>query len=159
MISPKPLIQLTEPCSSSSSQKLELLETCTLSSQPSTETPNQEYTQWQSNRLVQLPYRCETGGYPKSTYFIDDLAKELKETWVGKNIEDLKTDENEKDNPNSDIVINTLFYVDDIVCLTESEEDLQKLLNVIYSWCFKWRFEVNVLKIIFYMWGKIGRKK
>ena len=36
--------------------------------------------------------------------------------------------------------------MDDIVCLSDTEEDLQKLLNVIYSWCFRWRFEVNVLK-------------
>ena len=36
--------------------------------------------------------------------------------------------------------------MDDIVCLADTEKDLQQLLNVIYNWCFTWRFEVNVLK-------------
>ena len=76
------------------------------------------------------------------TIFIDDL----KHTGVGIVIEDLDNESEDKNKEKEQTLVNSLFYVDDIVCLAESEEDLQLLLNVIYSWCFRWRFEVNILK-------------
>ena len=37
------------------------------------------------------------------------------------------------------VQINT-YYADDLVLLSENEQDLQSLLNVLYDWCYKCRF-------------------
>ena len=39
-----------------------------------------------------------------------------------------------------------LLYADDIVCLAESENELQSILFIIEIWCKKWRLEVNLTK-------------
>lgn len=36
-----------------------------------------------------------------------------------------------------------LLYSDDIVLLAESESELQKMLNAVNLWCFKWRLAIN----------------
>ena len=38
------------------------------------------------------------------------------------------------------------MYADDIVCLAETENDLQSILFIIENWCKKWRLEVNLTK-------------
>jgi hypothetical protein len=38
------------------------------------------------------------------------------------------------------------MYADDIALLSKSEDDLQKMLNIFYSWCRKWRMKVNINK-------------
>ena len=42
-----------------------------------------------------------------------------------------------------DVCIPLLLYADDIVLLAESEKDLQKLLDKLFTWCHKWRMQVN----------------
>ena len=43
-------------------------------------------------------------------------------------------------------MLSILLYADDIVCLAESETDLQSILFIIEKWCKKWRLEVNLSK-------------
>ena len=42
--------------------------------------------------------------------------------------------------------VSNLLYADDIVLLAESENDIQQMLHVVYTWCKKWRMEVNLSK-------------
>ena len=39
-----------------------------------------------------------------------------------------------------------LRYADDIVLISESADDLQNMLNVLNTWCNKWRLAVNETK-------------
>ena len=64
--------------------------------------------------------------------YINDLATELKEAGIGIALD-------------SDLIC-ILLYADDIVLLANSEADLQLLLDIVHSWCSKWRLEVNLLK-------------
>ncbi len=43
-------------------------------------------------------------------------------------------------------VISVLAYADDLVLLAENAADLQCLINILQTWCFKWRLSVNVDK-------------
>ncbi len=62
--------------------------------------------------------------------FINDLLVELR---------DEKLD--------SDVLVSNVFaYADDLVIISESEMDLQRLLNIVRSWCNKWRLAVNIDK-------------
>ena len=65
--------------------------------------------------------------------YINDLAEELKLSNIGLEIEN---------GPR----LNCLLYADDIVLLSETENDLQLLLKIVNVWCSKWRLEVNLLK-------------
>ena len=42
--------------------------------------------------------------------------------------------------------VSSLAYADDIVILSDSEEDLQCMLNCFANWCHKWQLLVNVNK-------------
>ena len=44
------------------------------------------------------------------------------------------------------LILNILLYADDIVLITENEEDMQSLLFIVQNWCQKWRLEVNLEK-------------
>ena len=68
--------------------------------------------------------------------FINDLAKEIKTSGVGVNL----------NIENEITLINILLYADDIVLFAENEADLQSLLNIVEIWCEKWRLEVNLTK-------------
>ncbi len=47
----------------------------------------------------------------------------------------------------SDILVSNVFaYADDLVIISESELDLQRLINIVRSWCNKWRLAVNIDK-------------
>ena len=73
--------------------------------------------------------------------FINDLASEVKNSGVGL---DLNIDNNDG---NIEITfLNILLYADDIVLFAENELDLQFLLNIVETWCEKWRLEVNLTK-------------
>ena len=43
-------------------------------------------------------------------------------------------------------MLSALLYADDIVLLAENEEDLQQQLNIVHSWCSKWRISINMDK-------------
>ena len=55
-------------------------------------------------------------------------------------------DESVTNIPRSLLFLNILLYADDIVCLAETEMDLQELLLIVETWCRKWRLEVNLSK-------------
>ena len=65
--------------------------------------------------------------------YINDLAKEIKESGIGIDVDE-------------GLLVSVLLYADDIVLLADSEADLQSLLNIVHSWCSRWRLEVNLLK-------------
>ena len=64
--------------------------------------------------------------------FVNDLAVQLKNLNLGVEVA------NEK--------ICLLMYADDIVLLTDSEEDMQVLLNKLGEWCNQWRLRINMNK-------------
>lgn len=64
--------------------------------------------------------------------YINDLVKALKDGASGITIDDF--------------VIVCLLYADDLVLLSENEEDLQTMLNILNDWCRKWRMRINVNK-------------
>ena len=39
--------------------------------------------------------------------------------------------------------VSILLYADDIVLLAETEEDLQRMLNVLAEWCESWKMKIN----------------
>ena len=65
--------------------------------------------------------------------YINDLAHEIRNTGIGLEL-------------NDNTFVNILMYADDIVLLTACETDMQYLLNIVESWCSKWRLEVNLSK-------------
>ena len=42
--------------------------------------------------------------------------------------------------------LSVLCYVDDVVIITENEENMQIVLDYIAVWCKKWRMKVNTKK-------------
>ena len=64
--------------------------------------------------------------------FINDLALELKDAGVGVHINFKNYVFNNENVTNSDteFIICTLLYADDIICLAETEEDLQILIDI-----------------------------
>ncbi len=64
--------------------------------------------------------------------YLNPLLTELKRSGIG-----VKIGENS---------ICVLAYADDLVLISESAQDLQKLLDILYSWCYKWRLMVNTDK-------------
>ncbi len=65
--------------------------------------------------------------------FINDLVQDMDLYGKGVNLcQNLK--------------VSCLLYADDLAILAESEEDLQGMLNVLQTWCQKWRMRVNVRK-------------
>ncbi len=42
--------------------------------------------------------------------------------------------------------IPVLAYADDLVLVSETPDGLQKLIDILYSWCHKWRLSVNIDK-------------
>ena len=64
--------------------------------------------------------------------FIDSLIKEIKREGLGINI--------------GDLIISILAYADDLVLISENEENLQCLLDIVSQWCRKWRLSINNAK-------------
>ena len=65
--------------------------------------------------------------------FINDLATDLNNSGNGINIE-------------NDLSVKVLMFADDLAILSESEQDLQNMIQSLYTWCKKWRMKVNVNK-------------
>ena len=61
--------------------------------------------------------------------YVNDLVHDLTSFVEGINM----NDEN----------ITCLLYADDLVLLAESEEGLQRLLDVVNTWCNTWSMKVN----------------
>jgi len=86
-------------------------------------------------RYFNVECSVEQGNIISPTFFsihINDLATELKLLDVGVPIDDEK--------------LCILLYADDIVLLSESENDLQTILNAVHKWCQSWRMKINVSK-------------
>ena len=76
--------------------------------------------------------------------FIDTLAQELNNSGKGITLEHV-LGQNDDEN-RSQTMVTCLFYCDDIALLAENEEDLEFLLNILHSWCLKYRMSDNMLK-------------
>ncbi len=64
--------------------------------------------------------------------YINDLAIDLKGCTNGINI--------------GDLILHALCYVDDLALISDSEINLQKMLDAVFLWCKRWRMRVNVNK-------------
>ena len=65
--------------------------------------------------------------------FINDLLKEVEKAELG-----IHLGEGGR--------IGGMLFADDFVGLSDSKEQLQKLIDVVYSYCSKWRLKANVTK-------------
>ncbi len=65
--------------------------------------------------------------------YINDLAKDLNDSKKGIKI-------------NDNLMISLLLYADDLAIMADSEDNLQYMLNILESWCKKWRMRVNIKK-------------
>ena len=65
--------------------------------------------------------------------FISDLLEEIDRAQIGIQLK----------NGNK---VGGLLFADDFVGITESSENLQQLINIIYEFCSKWRLYANVNK-------------
>ncbi len=43
-------------------------------------------------------------------------------------------------------IIQWFLYADDIALISNSEQDLQNMLNILHNWCNKWRMKLNINK-------------
>ena len=64
--------------------------------------------------------------------FIDDLIRELKNSKIGVQV--------------LDTLVNMLANADDLVLIVPTQAGLQQLLNIVESWCRKWKIQVNMDK-------------
>ena len=64
--------------------------------------------------------------------YINDLAQEIVERNYGVPIDDQK--------------LGILLYADDIVLIAPNKEESQDMLDILNTWCKKWRMRVNVGK-------------
>ena len=64
--------------------------------------------------------------------FLNDLATDLKSKNCGIDINGYN--------------LSILLYADDIVLLSENEDDLQKMLDALTEWCSKWQMVINDTK-------------
>ena len=65
--------------------------------------------------------------------YINDLLCEFKKSQAGVNLNGIGT-------------VNVLAYADDIVLVSETETGLKELLNILGTWCRKWRVQINATK-------------
>ena len=65
--------------------------------------------------------------------FINGLLKEVEQAGLGVELSDGNT-------------IGGMLFADDFVGVSNSEEELQRLINVAHAYCCKWRLKTNVSK-------------
>jgi exonuclease III len=75
-------------------------------------------------------------------YFINELAKELRESGAGLTIEGLD--------------LGALLYADDVILMAESQEKLQALVDVVDRFCRKWHMDINLGKSKIMVFGRKG---
>ena len=73
--------------------------------------------------------------------FINDLLKEVEKAELG-----IHLGEGGR--------IGGMLFADDFVGLSDSKEQLQKLIDVVYSYCNKWRLKANVTKSVVMVYTK-----
>ena len=78
--------------------------------------------------------------------FINDLVLEVKSLGYGIQISDT-------------CKLSCLLYADDLALISENEKDLQAMLDVLSSWCNRWRVNVNVDKTKIVQFGKQSQNK
>ena len=61
--------------------------------------------------------------------YINDLATDINALCCGIDIDDVN--------------LAILFFADDIALIVPDAQSLQSMLNVVYTWCKKWRLTVN----------------
>ena len=64
--------------------------------------------------------------------FVNDMVSEINSLNKGLSIGDRR--------------VSCLLYADDIVLMSDTPDNLQDILNTVYSWCSKWRLGVNMSK-------------
>ena len=88
---------------------------------------NDMYTDW-----FEAPFGVKQGDILSPTLFVlfvNDLALQIKKNNLGVCLDDT--------------CLGILLYTDDINLLAESESDFQNMLNLVSSWCHKWRLVIN----------------
>ena len=63
--------------------------------------------------------------------FISDLGAELNRSGLGVQLDE-KT------------IISAIFFADDLALISESEENLNKLLKIVTNWTTKWKMNISV---------------
>ena len=56
----------------------------------------------------------------------------------------------------SDITIRTLLYADDLLLMSDSTEDLQLGIDILYDYCTRWKLNINIEKTIVVIFRKGG---
>ncbi len=64
--------------------------------------------------------------------YLNPLITEIKASGLGVTV-------------NNDI-ISVLAYADDLVLIAENSQDLQTIIDILHSWCLRWRLSVNIGK-------------
>ncbi len=77
--------------------------------------------------------------------FIHDSARDVKQLWKGVTC--------------GHVIVNILLYADDIILLSENEEDLQLMLTCRDKWCKKWRLRMNQKKTQIMHFRRPGRER
>ena len=65
--------------------------------------------------------------------FMNDFLKEVKQAELGIQLSSGKT-------------FWGMLFADDFIGVSDSKESLQKLIDIVYSYCSKWRLRANVIK-------------
>ena len=79
--------------------------------------------------------------------FVNDLSVELKNSGFGVSVDAVSDERSSSDGKfDSKFIVNHLIYADDLVCIAPSEKELQALIDIVSSWCSKFRLEANLLK-------------
>ena len=66
------------------------------------------------------------------TIFINDVAAEINNLDLGIQIDNKK--------------VSILLYADDIALIASSDNDLQRMLDILWGWCRRWRVLINTSK-------------
>ena len=62
--------------------------------------------------------------------YLNDLALEIVNSGKGIELEE-------------QLNVNILMYADDIALVSESEQNLQDMIDIVYNWCSKWGMVLN----------------
>ena len=73
--------------------------------------------------------------------FINDLLKEVEKADLG-----IQLGEGGR--------IGGMLFADDFVALSDSKEQLQKLIDLVYNYCNKWRLKANVTRSVVMVFAK-----